>query len=163
MKASNNPEVYSNELSADSVYLENIIRGIASFAGSSSIISVRDIVPKLSLNARKNISKLTAFKSLEADWDSYGAEVPSLHAISGAISFIRKADADELAIYFVAPGPDGEILVELTANGREAEVYFYPDGSTELLIYEADNCLFEGSLEKNYGELTKFNSEEIDA
>lgn len=163
MKASNNPEVYSDQLSTDSVYLEGIVREIKAITESSSIFKTMDIVPKLSLNARKNISKLTTFKSLEVNWDSYGAEVPSKQAINNAISFIRQADADGLYIYFVAPGPDGQVLVELTSNDREAEIYLNPDGDSEILIYEADNCLFEGTLDKDYDRLKESFSEKIEA
>ena len=104
-------------------------------------------LPPLSDAARKVVSKISGFRSLADNWDSYGAEKPSESAIINALSFIRTIDAHEIPVYFTAPGPNGEIVVELRKGNYEAEVYFNADKSNEVLIYEDNARILEGMLD----------------
>lgn len=113
----------------------------------------------LSNAAKQFISKLKSFESLEPNWDTYGALTPSAHAISRAVELVRKADRNLLPVYFVAPGPNGEVVVEFRRGHKEAAVYFRDDNSTELILNEGNDFVLEGTLEHNYEDLLTFINE----
>jgi type I restriction enzyme S subunit len=102
------------------------------------------------------ITKLESFKSLEPNWDSYGAQPPSSKTVETAINFVKKADKNELPLYFVAPGPNGELVIEFRKGKKEASAFINPDGSTELILNEGNNYVLEGTLEDNYKDLLNF-------
>jgi hypothetical protein len=110
----------------------------------------------LSSSAKEFIARVQAFKSLNQNWDSYGAMPPSEENVDRAISFIKKADGNLLPLYFVAPGPNGEIVIEFKKDNKEAAAYLHPDGSTELLLHEGNNYVLEGTLEGNYKNLLSY-------
>lgn len=102
------------------------------------------------------ISKLLSFRSLERNWDTYGAVPPSTENIYSAVEFLHKADENLLPFYFIAPGPNGEVVAEFRRADKEAAVYFNIDGSTELILNEANHIVLEGTLEENYRDLLNF-------
>jgi len=109
----------------------------------------------LSLNASKMIGKIQEFKKLEDGWDSYGADALSDRTLNNAKGFIRRTDGDNLEVYFVAPGRSGEVMIEFKGfDQKAAEVYFNPDSSKELLLFDGDKCLYEGELD--YQKLMSF-------
>jgi hypothetical protein len=110
----------------------------------------------LSDSAKQFITKLQSFKSLAPNWDSYGAVPPSEKNVNLAISFITKADKNLLPFYFVAPGPNGELILEFRKGNKEASAYFNPDSSTELILNEGDHYILEGTIEENYKDLLNF-------
>ena len=64
-----------------------------------------------------------------------------------------------LPLYFVAPGPNGEVVIEFRHGNREAAAYFNTDGSTELILNEGNHFVLEGTLEENYKDLLSFNND----
>lgn len=110
----------------------------------------------LSDTAKQFISKLLSLRSLETNWDTYGAVPPSKENIYRAIELVYKADKNLLPLYFVAPGPNGEVVVEFRHGNREAAAYFNTDGSTELILNEGNHFVLEGTLEENYKNLLFF-------
>lgn len=94
----------------------------------------KDKRPPLSSNAKKYISRITSFKELKKNWDSYNANPPGEKAIMNAIRFIKMMDELNIPVYFTAPGPDGEVLVEIKMDQNTVEVYFDSDGSNELRL-----------------------------
>ncbi len=110
----------------------------------------------LSDDARDMVSKISRFKTLKENWDSYGAQPPSLNAINEGIRFVRMADKNLLPFYFTAPGPNGEIVIEFKRGNKEAAVYFNPDSTTELILSENNQTILEGSLAKSYRDLLQF-------
>ena len=111
---------------------------------------------ELSNPTKQFITKLHSFKSLEQNWDSYGAQPPSNNSVEAAISFVKKADKNDLPLYFVAPGPNGELVIEFRKGNKEASAFINPDGSTELVLNEGNNYVLEGTLEENYKDLLAF-------
>jgi type I restriction enzyme S subunit len=111
---------------------------------------------ELSSPTKQFITKLESFKSLEPNWDSYGAQPPSSKTVETAISFVKKADKNELPLYFVAPGPNGELVIKFRKGKKEASAFINPDGSTELILNEGNNYVLEGTLEDNYKDLLNF-------
>jgi hypothetical protein len=110
----------------------------------------------LSDSAKQFITKLQSFKSLEPNWDSYGALPPSKESVDTAISFVAKTDKNLLPLYFVAPGPNGEVVLEFREGNKEASAYINADGTTELILNEGNNFFLEGTMEDNYKDLLHF-------
>lgn len=82
--------------------------------------------PVFSLNERV-IRLLDEFKRLPENWDEDGAKAPSRKAIQLAESLVRSLELTGQKVYHVAPGPLGEIMVDLRENGKSVEILFYPD------------------------------------
>jgi|AntAceMinimDraft_16_1070373.scaffolds.fasta_scaffold16417_2 hypothetical protein len=119
------------------------------FGKTSNVLKFVLCIPSLSSSAKKFISKLQSFKEYAENWDSYGAKKPSEIAINNAITLIKQLDENNLPIYFTAPGPNGEIIVELKKNKIEIEVYFNPNGSNHIYLYENNNCLYDKKDEED--------------
>jgi hypothetical protein len=102
-------------------------------------------------------SKLLGFKNLKENWDSYGAAAPDQNAINNAIEFVNRAYELNLPLYFVAPGVNGEVMIEFKAgDDKAAEIYFNPDNSTEMLLFIGDDSFFEGTIDKDLNQLIDF-------
>lgn len=132
---------------SSSIYLSEAFETEQQEWNTSIVIDIYSHTPPLSNAAMKAASKILGFRNYADNWDSYGAEKPSESAIVNALSFIRVIDAHGISVYFTAPGPNGEIVVELRKGNYEAEVYFNADNSNEVLIYEGDTCISEGRLD----------------
>ncbi len=105
------------------------------------------------------MDKLNNMRSFADNWDSYGAEPPSELAINSAIDFLRTNASFSLPYFFAAPGINGEVLIEFKEKSREAELFFNPDGSTELFLYENDECKLEDTIEAGFTKLIEFFNE----
>ena len=102
------------------------------------------------------IQKLNNFARLKDNWDSYGAEAPSKISIKNARQFLLNNAQVALPFYFVSPGVNGEVIIELKNENKAAEIYFLPDASSELVMFEGDDCIFEGSLNEAFSTLIRF-------
>lgn len=102
------------------------------------------------------IQKLNDFARLKDNWDSYGAEVPSKISIKNARQFLLNNAQVVLPFYFVSPGVNGEVMIELKNENKSAEIYFLPDSSSELVMFDGDDCIFEGSLNEAFSTLIQF-------
>lgn len=100
---------------------------------------------ELSPRAHEALFRLQRFHELKEDWDSYGATVPKAMTILASKQFVQAMDRRGLEPYFVSPGPNGELMVEYSAeNGLEIEVHFNGDGSRHLLVMDDDTILYDG-------------------
>ncbi len=102
------------------------------------------------------LQKLSRLAALKENWDSYGAETPSAEAVQAATDFIVGHFTLDLPFYFIAPGVNGEIMLEMSRGNKAAEIYFNADGSAEVLMFENDEVYREGALEDNFTELINF-------
>jgi hypothetical protein len=50
----------------------------------------------------------------------------------------------DLPLYFIAPGPNGEIVVEFKSGQNMAEIFFNEDGTEEMLLYKGKEQKFSG-------------------
>lgn len=139
-----------------SIFMDNYETDIPLFGESSNVIILIPYTPPLSVDAKKTISKLQSFKELVTHWDSYGTIKPSEKTISEAISFVKQLDDLNIFVYFTAPGPSGEIVIELKNNQKEVEIFFNPENSNEVYFYKNNECLHEGTLQKSWNKLIKF-------
>lgn len=115
---------------------------------NSVVFPPRLTVRILSPGAKEALMRLERLKSLKPDWDSYGGIAASSETLGRARAFILLADAKVWPVYFVSPGPNGEVLVQLRSTPKkEAEVYFLPDGRTDLLLCEGDGFPYEGPFD----------------
>ena len=91
-------------------------------------------ISALSEEAQILLQKLTEFKLLPENWDSYGAEKPPPGLINIAKTWVRKLDELNLPLFFVVPGPNGEISIELKKGKMAAELILEDEESIELLV-----------------------------
>jgi len=168
MIALNRPKIYSHELTSNSAVfgfggqyeltggLRHEISGIVydrPDIKSSTIFIAAGEISEMNYATRKAINKIKSYSDLDDNWDGYGAIIPENDVINSAINFLWQADEDGFEVYFVAPGPNGDIVVEFKKENLEAEIYFNADNSNQILIYDGDNCVVEGTLEENYEDL----------
>ncbi|MCB9287419.1 MAG: hypothetical protein H6560_08890 [Lewinellaceae bacterium] len=143
-----------------SIYLEgqmvdNFWRRAAVF-DSGIVVHETDVTPRLSPDALKAISKVKTFLHLTSNWDSYNAAPPSPNAVEQAISFIKQLDRFGIPVYFTAPGPNGEIVVELKNEEKSAEIYFYPDEPADYVLFIGEECEEEHKLEGSLKTIIQF-------
>jgi hypothetical protein len=106
--------------------------------------------------AREMLIRLERLSDLKHNWNGYGADAPSPGAIMYAKKFIIDNLRFGLPYYFTAPGVNGEVMIELKKNDRAAEIYFWEDQSSEVLLLDNEQVVLEGSLIKNYQDLLRF-------
>lgn len=100
------------------------------------------------------INKLYSFLKLPENWDSYNATKPTKTAIDNAIDFILRLSQRQLLPFFIAPSPNGDIMVELRANNVILEFTFGEDG-TNYIIGLTNN---EEAFEKELNETNEYCS-----
>ncbi|MFZ4463471.1 MAG: hypothetical protein ACOYN5_06465 [Bacteroidales bacterium] len=78
------------------------------------------------INARIN-RLLTEFESLEDNWDEDDAKAPFKNTISNAKHLTSLFNSHGQKIYHAAPGPNGEIMLDLRniTNSKSVEIIFY--------------------------------------
>lgn len=152
----NKNKIRQNASGKASIFLNNLNWSIE-HASNPEINSTRVIavsfIPELSDDARDFVSKIRAFGGLTANWDGYQAIPPTTKVIAESVEFVKWADKHELPLYFTAPGPNGEVIVELKKEDCEAEIHFQPDDSTEVLLCVDDVVTSEGDLTSHYDKL----------
>lgn len=100
--------------------------------------------------------KLNRLRELPYNWDSYGAEKPSPAAIRGAQLFLIHHHHLALPFYFLAPGVNGEVMLEFQNQKKAAELYFLNDGQTELILFQDDEVVAETTLDMGFRRLIHF-------
>lgn len=147
-------EIYSTSTSR----LENNSTTLQ-FAESGKNISNSTVFPEFPIipsHIKTHIQKLNSFQNLAENWDSYGALPPKKETIKQARLFLMDNAFVSLPFYFIAPGVNGEILIECKLNEKSSEIFFNPDGSTELLLFVDEECKRETNLEEGFTELVNF-------
>ncbi len=102
------------------------------------------------------IQKLSRLNELLPNWDSYHADAPSPVAIHNALFFLIKNHSLALPFYFLAPGVNGEVMIEFKNGTRAAELYFLADGSNEIILFENDEVVLESNLSEDFRRLIQF-------
>ena len=86
----------------------------------------------------KKIEAIQLFKNLYDNWDEQDAIAPSENTIQAAITFANQMTVARQKIYHVAPGPNGEILIDLRNKDKSIEVLFYPEKTKYVTIAESE-------------------------
>ncbi len=134
--------------------LQNLGEIFSSEAGSSSILL--DAQRGFSDKVTEMLQKINRITNLAPNWDSYHAEVPSPNALMNARSFLIDNHLLALPFYFIAPGVNGEVMIEFKKKDKAAELYFLPNDQNELILFEKNKVVFEGSLDDDYRRLLDF-------
>lgn len=112
---------------------------------SNSVMVSRE--KKLSQNALNWIQKLQSFEQLKDNWDGYGAVAPLPQALKKAIALVKDLDAANVETYFSAPGPDGEVLVEIQSADKSIEFYVFSATQIEYCGFRNEVDEIEGQLD----------------
>lgn len=114
-------------------------------AGSTRMQAVQ-YFPELSSKAKDVLRRIYKFKDLSENWDGNRATPPNDKIINNAASFLTKADEFDLPVYFVAPGPNGEIVIEYKSGSNTAEVYFEENNFSEMIFYKSNEQVYVGEI-----------------
>ena len=87
---------------------------------------------KLGERALFEINKLNSFLHLAENWDSYNAARPSKVAVESAINFTLRLTQRQQFPFFIAPSPNGDILIELKEGNVTLEFLFGEDGTNRI-------------------------------
>lgn len=117
-------------------------------ASGSIRIQTHQYMPELSAKAKAILHRLYSFKQLKLNWDGNGALVPEEEVIKTATNFLFLLDEYDLPIYFTAPGPNGEIVLEYKNDQNSAEVFFESNNFSEMLLYNGNVQIYAGKFEK---------------
>lgn len=94
----------------------------------STVVSVIPFSKPLSKTAINFINKIENFSKLSDNWDGYGAVTTKIGTIEKAKQFVRVLDNQNFPLYFVALGPNGEIMIELKKGRYSVELEFDIEG-----------------------------------
>jgi hypothetical protein len=72
-----------------------------------------------------HIAMLKSYRQLENNWDENESLAPTEQVIEDAIRFAEFLQSIGENIYQVAPGPNGEIMIELRNKEKSIEFLFY--------------------------------------
>lgn len=111
---------------------------------SSTKMQAVQYFPELSPKAKDLLRRIYKFKELSENWDDNGAVPPSDQIINNAAFFLTTADEFDLPIYFAAPGPNGEIVLEYKSGSKTAEVYFEEKDFSEMILYNGNEQAYVG-------------------
>lgn len=70
---------------------------------------------------------LTGFSTLKENWDEAGASAPDQQAIGRARNLVQFLSRAGQPVFHIAPGPNGEVMIDIRKGHRSLEVLFYPD------------------------------------
>lgn len=118
-----------------------------SMTSTSIRIQAQQYIPELSLRAKEVLIKLSGFRLLKNNWDGEGAIAPDKEVINMATRFLSLADGSDLPIYFTAPGPNGEIVLEYKNGENMAEVFFEENDHSEMVLYEEKKQMYAGEVQ----------------
>ncbi len=85
------------------------------------------------------------------NWDGNGAAAPSEKVLNVAINFLTSADEYDLPVYFTAPGPNGEIVLEYKNGKNTAEIFFEEDNIPEMILYTEKEQVYAGTIQLSQG------------
>jgi len=127
--------------SVDNIYVE-------SFYNTSSIESATtnftyNNISKVNIDA---INLIKSYSSLTNNWDSYNAIPPSNQAIQKAITFILWLSDFNIDVFFVAPSPNGEILVEIKGENSNLEFEFSKESDDSICASHHGDFVAEAEL-----------------
>lgn len=123
---------------------------------NATVVIYSGTTPELSGEARRILEKLEGFKQLGENWDTYQAAAPTATAIRQAEKMVRRLDAEGAPFFFTAPGPNGEIVVELKHRHKTAEIYFYTDEPSDFVLFDGDQSVKEGFTDQDFHQIIDF-------
>lgn len=94
-----------------------------------SSLAIKQIENDYSNINSRAFGSLKSIKRLEDNWDEEGSPAPSADVYRQANYLVKILDSSGQRVYNVAPGPKGEIMVDIRHRERSVEFLFYPNKS----------------------------------
>lgn len=118
------------------------------FTDADSRTTVRVIEENdLSQSIREALYSLSEIARLKDNWDGYGAIAPPEKVIKESEGFIRRLNILQQDVYFVSPGPNGNLLVELRNGERTIGFHFHPEKPLRFVCFEGKDFVRQGIYE----------------
>lgn len=108
--------------------------------------SQKQLYRNISINNLNRIKSIQSFGLLNKNWDSYNAEQPSYEAITKAITFSLWLSECNVEIFFVAPTPNGDILIEIKGSNASIEFIFSNIDADKVLAWCDGELMSEAIL-----------------
>jgi hypothetical protein len=122
----------------------NFLLNTANISGDSSICVLKK--NQISNQNLSEINKIQSFGNIDEDFDSYGADKISQEVINSSVSLVEKINQFNKNIYFVAPGVNGEVSLEMKSGSRNLEILVYPQKKYKYVFFEGNNFKSQGAL-----------------
>lgn len=88
---------------------------------------------------------------MQPNYDLHNAIPPHTENLLKAKTYTRLADLMHLPLYFVAPGPNGEICLEFKQENKSAEIYFNVEEGVEIILYDGlEQNILESNIHQNW-------------
>lgn len=116
-------------------------------ASGSIHIQAQSIIPMFSAKAKDILYKVYNFGKLKTNWDGNEAIAPTEDVIRNVVSFLTLGNENDLPIYFTAPGPNGEIVLEYKNEENTAEVFFEDNNFSEMFLYTGKKMVYSGEVQ----------------
>lgn len=93
-------------------------------------------------------ASLEEFAQRPDNWDEEGALAPHPHALAEARRYLDHLQATPEVVYHIAPGPNGEIFLDLRISGKpkSVELYLHPEDAY-YVCFEDKDPVDDGDLE----------------
>lgn len=87
---------------------------------------------------KRIFSLLEEFSELKENWDEDGALAPNPESLSEAKFIAQTLEKIAQPIFNVAPGPNGEVLIDIRnfPNNKSVELIFYPSRTVAVFFTE---------------------------
>ncbi len=104
------------------------------FWSVASIVFFKDEDVKLN---NREIRLLEEYKQIGDNWDLDGAKAPDASALCLAEYIVKAMEKTGQKVYHVAPGPRGEIMVDIRNNNtdKSLELLFYPNSNNKYVFF----------------------------
>lgn len=91
-------------------------------------------------NLQTKILNIIEYKNLEDNWDFDDARAPTDKLIQKALYISRLLQKYGQKIYHPAPGPNGEIMLDIRSKSKSFEIIIY-DHKTNIVFIPEDDVL----------------------
>lgn len=95
---------------------------------------------------RLRLTDIAAYKQLTNNWDEDGAVAPSHQTVLAAFDLALLLTVAEQPIYHTAPGPTGEIMLNLRNGAKSVELLVYPRDRQMFVCIGPDETPQQGPL-----------------
>lgn len=104
-----------------------------------TVATMSVIVNNAGINSRI-IQNIIEYKNLEDNWDFDNAKAPTDKVIQTALYISRLLQKYGQKIYHSAPGPNGEIMLDIRSKNKSFEIIIY-DHKTNIVFIPEDDVL----------------------
>jgi len=92
------------------------------------------------------IDTIKSYVHLKNNWDTYNGAKTSVIAIQKAISFILWLSEHNIDVFYVAPSPDGDVMVEIKKGSANLEFEFTENNTDNICANEEGNYIQSAQL-----------------